>query len=166
MNKLRKPMSPSGTSRTMHLAKDLSLSLKATTSRAYDGPTQQHPLRRTQPVTINETDIIAIKSKDIQYWTMRAHSAEAQLQSALSASRGQYAQHLRDHNSSIQDVSRRKDDEKIARLEWLVIILLVLISVFIVIILYITASYATPKKAPAHFTIPILSPFTSSTRRR
>lgn len=92
-------MSPSVTSRTMQLATDLSLSHKAMTSRAYDGPLRQHTLRRTRPVTTNETDIAPSELKNIQYWTMRAHLAEAQLQFALSASRGQYTQLVRDHSS-------------------------------------------------------------------
>ncbi|KAG5723009.1 hypothetical protein E4T56_gene17814 [Termitomyces sp. T112] len=170
MNKLRKPTSPSGTfgrstSRTMQLAKDLSISLKSTTSRANDGRVQQHGTTLRRTVISHEMGVTASQSKEIQYWTMRAHSAETQLQLALSASRSQNAQHVHVHgtasgNSSIQNVAVRQDG-RIARLEWLVIILLVLIVILVLVVVYLYASYTSPQTAPAHFTIPILSPFTS-----
>ncbi|KAG6873684.1 hypothetical protein C0995_012621 [Termitomyces sp. Mi166 len=116
MSTLRKTTSPSGifgrsTSRTMKLAKDLSISLKPTTSRANDGPIPQQRTLRTwvhdKPVTVHETGVTASASKEIQYWTMRAHSAEVQLQ-------------LAQHEYISENVARKQDNERIARLEWLV----------------------------------------------
>ncbi|KAF8198999.1 hypothetical protein BJ912DRAFT_685827 [Pholiota molesta] len=153
------PMSPQSSSRTMAIA-----TTHFRTAHTATGPVQQPPQPR--PLTATE-----------QYWATRALRAEALLE----------AQHA--HKKEVQtmgaahDMQRERElsalakeyKEKHAYLERLLIFLLALIVLLVLLIIYLTTHYTRHSLlmqskqqerwwsaiGASHFTIPILSPFTS-----
>ncbi|RDB30657.1 hypothetical protein Hypma_005782 [Hypsizygus marmoreus] len=160
-SKLRKsPPSPKlseatnrwSTSRTLRLAsQDLSVSFRPTTASG------------SAPQVGNLTRLPS--SHVEQYWTARALSAET-----LLSAREVHQEELR-ALLHIQEVKRAKEistlitqhKEKHTHLERLVIILLVFILFLVVLIMYLATHHTrqTSARPASHFTIPILSPFTS-----
>ncbi|GLB45218.1 hypothetical protein LshimejAT787_2001230 [Lyophyllum shimeji] len=144
------------TSRTLKFAQDLSISLWPAASQAQRGG--QAPAR-FEPAAHSSA------SSTAQYWAARAFSAETLL-SARTV-----------HQSELRDLVRAEEvkrayeiallenvhKERHASLERLVSMLLGLVAVLLVLVIYLATHYTRQSTArtPSHFTIPILSPFTS-----
>ncbi|KAG6908944.1 hypothetical protein DXG01_002723 [Tephrocybe rancida] len=168
MSKLRKAAPPTHgrhTSRTMEFAQDVSVAIYQPTLKTNPvrspAVAQHAKFQNPQPMTLRgkEAGLRIAYSKEDEYWAKRAQAAEMQLQLALSASGDVQIHHVRHENA--HTALGKQDQERLVRLEWLVVILLGFIAMLITLVVYLSASHNPPRNTPAHFTIPILSPFTS-----
>ncbi|KAJ7757141.1 hypothetical protein B0H16DRAFT_1662539 [Mycena metata] len=121
------------------------------------------PLQANRPVP-SETYKTALQPRSgaEQYWAARALSAET-----LLAARVEHHRELRSL-SFVEEAKRAKEramhDARHAKLEKLVLALLAMLFVLMLALLnFVRTSASVPhtRKPPAHFTIPIFSPFTS-----
>ncbi|KAF7342074.1 hypothetical protein MVEN_01794700 [Mycena venus] len=142
----------------------------ASTGRAL-GPnaavTVRPPLQVNPPrAALSETYKAALQphTSSEQYWAARALTAET-----LLAARLEHHRELRSL-SYAEETKRAREraahDARHAKLERLVLALLAMLVLFVLALLHLahkSASAATSRqrKPPSHFTIPILSPFTS-----
>ncbi|KAG6812462.1 hypothetical protein H0H92_002727 [Tricholoma furcatifolium] len=153
-------------SRTMELAKNLSVSLHpATSSKTHnnDPVMSQHGL--SQPVHAYGSTLAGSTPISAQYRATQIRTAEAQLH-IIQASSGEWRTqqvpvHVDSYNpGKVPEKIGELDRERLAQLERLVIILLGMIALLLSLVVYLFATRSN-QKTPTHFTIPILSPFTS-----
>ncbi|KAJ7905123.1 hypothetical protein B0H13DRAFT_2508843 [Mycena leptocephala] len=120
------------------------------------------PPLQVNPPALSQTYKTALQPRTSaeQYWAARALTAETLLSARL--------EHHRELRSlSYAEETKRKQavhDARHAKLERLVLALLVMLLLLVFALLHLahkSAATARPRKVPAHFTIPILSPFTS-----
>lgn len=156
------------TSRTMMLAQT-SLNVPYTWSLAASGrKSTSEVIPSSRP---NRREISGPKptSSAAQYWAARALTAEA----LLSARETHHAEmqslsHAEDakRNREISNLAK-EHKERYVWLERLVIVLLASLCSLVALVIYLAAHYTRqtsvrhPWSLPSHFTIPILSPFTS-----
>ncbi|KAJ7618499.1 hypothetical protein FB45DRAFT_168579 [Roridomyces roridus] len=120
-------------------------------------------LRAALQIQPNVTASAIAPRNSEQYWAARALSAET-----LLAARVEHHQELRSLSYE-EEAKRARDvaahDARYARLEKLVLALLATILLLVIALLNLAhhkaAAHQQQSKHPAHFTIPILSPFTS-----
>ncbi|KAF8068701.1 hypothetical protein FPV67DRAFT_1086313 [Lyophyllum atratum] len=139
-------------SRTLKLAQDVSVSL--------------WPIPRSGSVAEQHNFAPSPTSAAEQYWAARALSAETILSTREV------------HKRELQDVVRAEEVKRVyeitiiaeqhkerhASLERLVTMLLGLVALLVALVIYLATHYSrqsTIRATPSHFTIPILSPFTS-----
>ncbi|KAF9455672.1 hypothetical protein BDZ94DRAFT_1178921 [Collybia nuda] len=129
----------------------------------------QQPQQTTLAVRVSGVPVPTPTSANEQYWAARALTAEA----LLSAQEGHY--HEIRNVASEEDAKRIREismlmeqhKEKYAGLEKLVIALLAAICLLVALVIYLAthhtrhAAQRSRWSLPSHFTIPILSPFTS-----
>ncbi|KAJ7248122.1 hypothetical protein B0H12DRAFT_1072730 [Mycena haematopus] len=153
MNRLRKssepPQKSTGTGRT--------LSTNAVVVR---------PPPTVNPPALSQTYKAALQPRTSaeQYWAARALTAET-----LLVARLEHHRELRSL-SYVEETKRAKEqaahDARHAKLERLIFALLVMLLLLVLALLHLahksaSASASRPRRLPSHFTIPILSPFTS-----
>ncbi|KAF5381266.1 hypothetical protein D9615_008416 [Tricholomella constricta] len=157
-------------SRTLKFAQDVSVSLWPM-PQAKPHPTTTTTAIKRQPSSRGQTTRFdapapSTSSPAEQYWAARAFTAETLL-SAREV-----------HQRELQDLVRAEEvkrayeisilgeqhKERHASLEKLVVLLISLVAVLVALVIYLATHYArhsTTRATPSHFTIPILSPFTS-----
>ncbi|KAJ7701922.1 hypothetical protein B0H17DRAFT_1004815 [Mycena rosella] len=127
-------------------------------------PLQVNPPQATPPQTLSALYQTALQPRTNaeQYWAARALSAET-----LLAARLEHQRELRSFSYD-EECKRARElaahDARHAKLERLVLALLAALFLLVLALLNLAgadSSAARGRKVPAHFTIPILSPFTS-----
>ncbi|KAK7042272.1 hypothetical protein R3P38DRAFT_2889468 [Favolaschia claudopus] len=114
--------------------------------------------------SLKVTAASATLQTDTTYWAARALKAET-----LLAARVEHHRELRSL-SFVEETKRARErnahDARHAKLEKLVLVLLVMLVLLVLALLHLahkSTSKSRSRKLPFHFTIPILSPFTSVT---
>ncbi|KAJ6481810.1 hypothetical protein C8R45DRAFT_1100222 [Mycena sanguinolenta] len=124
------------------------------------------PPLQANPPALSQTYKAALqpRTSSEQYWAARALTAETLLTARL-----EHHRELRSL-SYVEETKRAREqaahDARHARLERLILALLVMLLLLVLALLHLahksaSASASRPRRLPSHFTIPILSPFTS-----
>ncbi|KAG6845103.1 hypothetical protein H0H87_000802 [Tephrocybe sp. NHM501043] len=113
------PAARRNVSRTMEIAQDVSVAICQPTFKTNGYPLKPMQQRSPQPVSL-PSGLAVYQSNEARYWAERAQVAEAQLQLIRSATVG--------HNVTVRSASASynsvgQDQERLARLEWLVVCL-------------------------------------------
>ncbi|KAJ6588555.1 hypothetical protein B0H19DRAFT_1100017 [Mycena capillaripes] len=153
MNRLRKASEPR------------QKSTASSTGTTLNNAVAVRPPLQANPPALSQTYKAALQPRTgaEQYWAARALTAET-----LLAARVEHHRELRSL-SYVEETKRAREqamhDARHAKLERLVLALLAMLLILVVALLRLShnasASAARARKVPAHFTIPIFSPFTS-----
>ncbi|KAF5375673.1 hypothetical protein D9615_009331 [Tricholomella constricta] len=148
-------------SRTLKFAQDVSVSLwpmpqaKPTTTASSRGQTTRFgaPAPSSSPTAE-------------QYWAARAFTAETLLSAREVHQRESQDLVRAEEVKRAYEISilREQHKERHASLEKLMVLLMGLVAVLVALVIYLATHYtrhSTTRATPSHFTIPILSPFTS-----
>ncbi|KAJ7076451.1 hypothetical protein B0H15DRAFT_955619 [Mycena belliarum] len=128
-----------------------------TLSHALAGPVR--PLLEVNPPpALSYKPVLQPRTGAEQYWAARALTAET-----LLAARVEHQRELRSLSFEAECKRARELEARHAKLERLVVVLVGALMLLFLVLLNITHAGPTARghKLPAHFTIPILSPFTS-----
>ncbi|KAF7366435.1 hypothetical protein MSAN_00900400 [Mycena sanguinolenta] len=152
----------------MNRLRKTSESPQKSTSTALSNAVAARPPLQVNPPAFSQTYKAALqpqaRSSSEQYWAARALTAET-----LLAARLEHHRELRSL-SYVEETKRAREreahDARHARLERLILALLVMLLLLVLALLHLahksaSASTSRPRRLPSHFTIPILSPFTS-----
>ncbi|KAJ7481792.1 hypothetical protein FB451DRAFT_137380 [Mycena latifolia] len=121
------------------------------------------PLEVNPPPTLSATykTVLQPRTSSEQYWAARALTAETLLSARLEHQRELRSLSYAEESKRVKELMAH--DARHAKLERLVLALLAAVLLLVIALLNIAHSDrpARGPKLPAHFTIPILSPFTS-----
>ncbi|KAJ7121018.1 hypothetical protein C8R44DRAFT_877329 [Mycena epipterygia] len=135
-------------------------SISATLSHAL---TTRPPLQVNPPALSETYRALQPRTNTEQYWAARALSAETLLAARLEHQRELRSLSYEEENKRARELAAH--DARHAKLERLVLALLAMLLVVVLALLNLAHRDSSPvargRKVPAHFTIPILSPFTS-----
>jgi len=159
MNKLRKPKP---------LATASSPSLSAMSAMTGTNPIvyvqRQYPVSRTMQIA-NASLAVAVKPRAIveQYWAARALVVETVLSTRVQHHKEVAEVRLGEEEKRTKEITAliRANELRQNRLEKFVAALVACLMILFLVVLYIWMHDSPKTKAASHFTIPILSPFTS-----
>ncbi|KDQ56813.1 hypothetical protein JAAARDRAFT_59053 [Jaapia argillacea MUCL 33604] len=158
MNKIRKPRTPS----SLALVSQPEQQWKA--PQLSSTPTQSRTLQYALSLPSQRTQITAQTTGE-KYWATRALMAETLLASQVSQVNLSAHLSLPGDHHRLEEIEKLKMEVHVkqARLEKLMMIFLCSLIVLLVIVVYLLYRSQRPvhHRPPYHFTIPILSPFTS-----
>ncbi|KIY71335.1 hypothetical protein CYLTODRAFT_346084 [Cylindrobasidium torrendii FP15055 ss-10] len=125
--------------------------------------------RRTKDVTSLNVNDITPRTAIEQYWAARALTAEALLKARTDHHKEMRAMSYSEDMKRERERSNlmRANEDKLLRMEKLLWALFATIALLCLLVVYMGLRYNEPKPKhhhwllPSHFTIPILSPFTS-----